>query len=90
MGNVLTKEGRTVKCVRYLIGNPLIMRDMARAVIDAASYAPVTVLIDEREDGTHLSYDLMADNLLPYENADASRAARELDMKVEQLMEDAT
>jgi hypothetical protein len=89
MGAVLSKEGRSSKSVRFLIGNPLIMKDMARRVPDAASYAPVTVLIDEREDGTHLSYDLMADLLLPYEDADASRTARELDAKVEKLMDDA-
>lgn len=89
MGAVLSKEGRTVKSMRFVIGNPLIMKAMASRVPDAASYAPVTVLIDEREDGTHLSYDLMADLLLPYENAEASRAARELDEKVEKLMDDA-
>jgi uncharacterized protein (DUF302 family) len=88
MGAVLSKEGRTVKCLRLLIGDPLIMREMASAVPDAAAYAPVTVLIEERADGTHLSYDLMADYLLPYENAEASRAARELDEKVERLMDD--
>ena len=89
MGSVITKEGRSVRCYRFIIGNPVIMREMAKNVVDAASYAPVTVLIDEREDGTHLSYDLMADYLLPYENADASRTARELDEKVEKLMDDA-
>ncbi|HXT01433.1 MAG TPA: DUF302 domain-containing protein [Elusimicrobiota bacterium] len=89
MGAVLSKEGRTVKSLRFLIGDPLIMREMASHVPDAASYAPVTVLIEEREDGTHLSYDLMADYLLPYENAAASRVARELDEKVERLMDNA-
>lgn len=89
LGAVLSKEGRTVKCLRFVIGDPLIMKEMALRVRDAGSYAPVTVLIDEREDGTHLSYDLMADCLLPYENAEASRAARELDEKVEKLMDDA-
>lgn len=89
MGAILSKDGRTVKCVRYVIGNQSIMKEMARRVIDAASYEPVTVLIDERADGTHLSYDLMADYLLPYENAETSRAARELDERIEQLLEDA-
>lgn len=88
MGAVLSKEGKTVKSLRFLIGDPL-MRELAKRVPDAASYAPATVLIEEREDGTHLSYDLMADYLLPYENADASKAARALDEKVERLMEDA-
>ena len=48
-GVVLRKEmGRDVpKIVRLLIGNPLIMKDMAKHVPDAGSYAPVTVLLDE-------------------------------------------
>jgi len=31
-----------------------------RHVPDTASYAPVTILIDQRADGVHLSYDSMA------------------------------
>jgi hypothetical protein len=89
LGAVLSKEGKIVKSLRFVIGNPLIMREMTRLVPDAGSYAPVTVLIDERADGTHLSYDLMADYLLPYENAEALRLARVLDEKVERLMNDA-
>lgn len=60
-GAVMRKElGRDVpKIVRLIIGSPLIMRDMAKHVPDAGSYAPVTVLVDERADGVHLSYDRM-------------------------------
>ena len=32
-------------------GNPIIMKEMARIVPDAAAYAPVTILVDERADG---------------------------------------
>jgi hypothetical protein len=35
------------------------MKEMVKNVPDAGSYAPVTVLIDERPDGVHLSYDKM-------------------------------
>jgi hypothetical protein len=60
IGEVLSKElgDRAPKSVRLVIGNPLIMKEMVKHVPDAASYAPVTVLIDERVDGVHLSYDL--------------------------------
>jgi uncharacterized protein (DUF302 family) len=71
---------------RLVIGNPLIMREMAQHVPDAGSYAPVTILIDERPDGVHLSYDRMASLLAPYENAAALDVARELDAKVEALL----
>ena len=36
------------KVFRLVIGNPLIMREMVKHVPDAGSYAPVTILIDER------------------------------------------
>jgi len=33
---------------------------MAKRVPDAGSYAPVTVVVDERPDGVHISFDRMA------------------------------
>jgi hypothetical protein len=65
------------------------MKEMAKHVPDAGSYAPVTILIDERSDGVHLSYDKMTSLLASYGNPDASRVARELDQKVEKLIADA-
>src|SRR6266478_3822742 len=76
----------TPRMIRFVIGNPLIMREMAGRVPDAGSYAPVTVLVDERADGVHLSYDRMASLLAPYENLDALEVARNLDTKVEDLL----
>jgi len=46
----------------------------------------VTVLIDERGDDVCLSYDLMASFLAPYQNAQASAVARQLDEKVLALL----
>src|SRR6266850_103272 len=83
-GGVVDKgETGDHKVFRLVIGNPLIMREMVKHVPDAGSYAPVTILIDERPDGVHLSYDRMASLLAPYENAEALKVARELDAKVE-------
>jgi uncharacterized protein (DUF302 family) len=76
----------TPRMIRFVIGNPLIMREMAKHVPDAGSYAPVTVLVDERADGVHLSYDRMTSFLAPYNNAAALNVARELDAKVEALL----
>jgi uncharacterized protein (DUF302 family) len=88
IGEVLHKElGHSApKALRLVIGNPLIMKEMVKHVPDAASYAPVTVLIDERSDGVCLSYDLMASFLAPYGNAQASDVARQLDEKVVALL----
>ena len=76
----------TPRMIRFVIGNPLIMKEMAKRAPDAGSYAPVTVLVDERRDGVHLSYDRMASLLAPYENIDALNVAKDLDAKVEALL----
>jgi hypothetical protein len=62
------------------------MKEMAKHVPDAASYAPVTILVDERTDGVHLSYDKIASFLSPYGNAEALKVAGDLDAKVEALL----
>jgi uncharacterized protein (DUF302 family) len=77
------------KIVRLVIGDPLVMKEMAKHVPDAGSYAPVTVLVDERGDGVHLSYDKMVSFLGSYGNQDALKVARDLDHKVEKLLNDA-
>jgi uncharacterized protein (DUF302 family) len=74
------------RILRVVLGNPLIMKRMAEHVPDAGSYAPVTILIDERQDGVHISYDRMASFLAPYANLAALHVARELDAKVEALL----
>jgi uncharacterized protein (DUF302 family) len=88
-GGILRKETglNKPKIVRFLIGNPLIMKEMARYVPDAGSYAPVTILVDERPDGVHLTYDRMASLLAPYQNAEALAVARNLDSKIETLLQ---
>jgi uncharacterized protein (DUF302 family) len=78
--------GATPRMIRFVIGNPLIMREMVKHVPDAGSYAPVTVLVDERADGVHLSYDRMASLLAPYKNQEALQVARGLDEKVAALL----
>ena len=88
-GEVLRKErnGQGPKLLRLVVGNPLIMKEMAQTVPDAAAYAPVTILIDERGDGVHLSYDLMTSLLSPYGSQAALLVARDLDTKIEGLLE---
>src|SRR5499427_9493912 len=87
-GEVLRKErgGQGPKMLRLVVGNPIIMNEMAGTVPDAAAYAPVTILVDERADGVHLSYDSMASLLAPYGSPEALAVARNLDAKVELLL----
>ena len=76
--------------IRLIMGNPLIMQSMARLVPDAGSYAPVTVLIDQRPDGVYLSYDEIAGFLSRYGNAEALIIARDLDAKIKRLLQSAS
>jgi uncharacterized protein (DUF302 family) len=90
-GGIVRKEtgSDSPRIVRIVIGNPLIMKEMVKHAPDAGSYAPVTVLVDERADGVHLSYDRMASLLAPYNSPDALAVARNLDSKVEDLLRQA-
>jgi hypothetical protein len=74
------------RIVRFVIGNPLIMVAMATHVHDAGSYAPVTLLVDERDGAVRLSYDTMSSYLGGYGSPAALRVAAELDARVEALM----
>src|SRR5438445_4851225 len=73
LGDILRREtgSKTPKIIRLVVGNPLIMKEMVRHVPDAGSYAPVTVLIDERPDGVPVSYDKMQSYLLHYGSSEA-------------------
>ena len=92
LGAVLRREtgAATPECMRFLIGNPLIMKEMVKHVPDAGSYAPVTILVDERPDGVHVCYDRMESYLSPYGNLDALAVARSLDTKITNLLHDCT
>jgi uncharacterized protein (DUF302 family) len=89
LGEILSKESgdNSPRILRLVVGNPLIMKQMAVHVHDVASYAPVDILIDERADGVHLSYDRMASLLAPYGSAEALKVAEDLDAKIEGLLE---
>jgi uncharacterized protein (DUF302 family) len=88
LGRVLQKRNgaRARQSLRFVVGNPVTMSAMVQHVPDAGSYAPVTVLIDERPDGVHLSYDRMASFLATYESPEALKVAQDLDAKVEALL----
>jgi uncharacterized protein (DUF302 family) len=72
--------------LRFLVGNPLIMRAMALSVPEAAAYAPVSIFVDERSDGTHVTYDSLASLIAPYRAQRALKTAMELDAVIEDLL----
>jgi hypothetical protein len=83
LGEVLRKRVGTEawRSLRLIVGNRVIMSSMVKHVPDAGSYAPVTILIDERADGVHLSYDRIASFLATYGNAEALKIAQDLDFE---------
>lgn len=91
LGDVLRKEqgDKARPIIRLLVGNPLIMKSMVKYAPDAGSYAPVTILIDQRADGVHVSYDKMASFLASYGSEEALKVARGLDQKIETLIRSA-
>ena len=88
LGDILCREtgSGTPRIIRLVVGNPLIMKEMVKHVPDAGSYAPVTVLIDERPDGVHVSYNTMESYLLLYGSSEALAVARHLDAKIITLL----
>jgi len=88
LGAILRKERGNLapQSLRLVAGNPLMMKQMVEHVPDAGSYAPVTILIDQRPDGVHLSYDRMTSFLASYGSSEASKVAQDLDSRVEKLL----
>ena len=88
LGAILRREtgSKTPKVMRLVVGNPLIMKEMVKHVPDAGSYAPVTILVDERPNGVHVSYDKMESYLLPYGSSEALAIAHNLDAKITSLL----
>lgn len=88
LGDILRREtgARAPNLMRFVVGNPLIMKEMVKHVPEAGSYAPVTVLIDERSDGVHVSYDKIESYLLHYGSPEALAVARALDTKITSLL----
>ena len=89
LGDVMKRRfgPQSGRSLRVVAGNPVTMSSMAIHVPDAGSYAPVTILIDERKDGVHLTYDTMESYLAGYGNEDALGVARELDREVLGVLE---
>jgi uncharacterized protein (DUF302 family) len=88
LGDILRREtgSSAPRIIRLVVGNPLIMKEMVKHDPNAGSYAPVTILIDERPDGVHVSYDKMESYLLRDGDPEALAVARNLDAKVTTLL----
>jgi hypothetical protein len=87
----LARDRAGCRLVRLIAGNPVTMGEMTRHVADAGSYAPVTILVEEKPGGgTRVAYDSVASAIAPYRDAAASQVAQGLDAEVLELLQQAT
>jgi uncharacterized protein (DUF302 family) len=91
-GGWLTKFGIKRRTVRWILGNPLIAITMIRHDITAGLFAPVEILVTEKEkgDGATVVYVLPSSLMVIEENPSLRDAALALDGKLKTLIANAT
>jgi uncharacterized protein (DUF302 family) len=87
-GGWIAKFGIHRRSIRLILGNPLIAITMIRHDISAGLFAPVELLVTEREDGAGcvLTYVRPSSLISIDDNVDLNIAARALDRKYESLI----
>jgi uncharacterized protein (DUF302 family) len=79
---------RPAEAVRFVIGNPLIAVRMTSHRIGSGLYAPLSLLVSSDEGGgTLIEYDRPSTLLAQFHDAEITRTARELDQKLEALIQ---
>jgi uncharacterized protein (DUF302 family) len=86
-GALLRLAGQKKKAIQYLVGNPLFAVQMTQHDVRASLYAPLRVLIYEKQDGkTCVEYDKPSSLFGQFGNAKVTEVATMLDRKLEQLV----
>ncbi len=86
-GQLLTIVGAPKKAKQYMIGNPLIAIQMTQHDIRAALYAPLRVLVYEAADqSVYVEYDLPSSLVGQFGNAEVTKVAESLDLKLVNLI----
>jgi uncharacterized protein (DUF302 family) len=86
-GSILNIWGKPRKAKQYLIGNPYTATLMSRHNISAALYAPLRVLVFEKEDGgVQIEYDLPSSLFGQFGIPEISEVAISLDRKLQQVL----
>jgi uncharacterized protein (DUF302 family) len=82
-------DGRSLKSIRFILGNPLIAIGMIKYDITAGLYAPTELLIVEEDEGTRVTYQLPSGLVAGYEGASEGlkEGAAYLDGKLEALVQ---
>jgi uncharacterized protein (DUF302 family) len=83
-----TTGGAAGEAVRFVIGNPAIAVKMTSRRISSALYAPLSLLIaGDGHAGTLIEYDQPSSLFAQFEDAEIDGVARELDRKIEALIQ---
>jgi uncharacterized protein (DUF302 family) len=90
-GGWLPRFGINKRTVRWILGNPLIAITMIRYDISAGLFAPVEILVTEKEGGagTTVTY-MLPSSLIVIEHRPLLQAAKALDEKLGALIAKAT
>jgi uncharacterized protein (DUF302 family) len=91
-GGWLPRFGINKRSVRWILGNPLIAITMLRHDITAGLFAPVEILVTEKEGGagTTVTYVRPSSLMVTEENLPLQKAAKALDEKLDALIAKAT
>ena len=85
-GALLRLAGQKRKAIQYVVGNPLFALQMTQHDIRASLYAPLRVLIYEKEGATCVEYDKPSSLFGQFDNDRISPTAAMLDRKLEALV----
>lgn len=86
-GRLLGIYGPVRKAVQYEIGNPLIASTMTRHALAAGLYAPLRVILCERDDGgARFEYDLPSSLFSQFGDAKVTEVARSLDLALGRVL----
>jgi uncharacterized protein (DUF302 family) len=85
-GTALNIVGVHAKAKQYLIGNPLTAIQMTRYDLRAALYAPLRILVYEKDGQTVVEYDLPSSLFGQFDNSEVTPVGVSLDTKLERVI----
>jgi len=85
-GELLTQFGVPTRAIQYVIGNPLLALQMTRHDVAAGLYAPLRVLIYEKDGATVVEYDSPSTLFGQFDDSEIDAVASMLDEKLEALI----
>jgi uncharacterized protein (DUF302 family) len=86
-GALLSLEGEPLEATLYLVGNPIIAREVTRLEPAAALYAPFRVAVYRDTTGVHIAYDQPSSIFASLGSSGIDVIAVELDDKIRAVVE---